>query len=53
VAREDLLDRHKLSPFAGRTLRGRVARTILRGRTVAVDGRITGEPAGRIVHPSG
>jgi allantoinase len=53
VAREDLLDRHKLSPFAGRRLRGRVVRTILRGRTVAVDGRIAGEPAGRIVHPSG
>jgi allantoinase len=53
VAREDLLDRHKLSPFAGRTLRGRVVRTILRGRTVAIDGRIAGEPAGRVVHPSG
>ena len=53
VAREDLLDRHKLSPFAGRTLRGRVVRTILRGRTVAIEGRIAAEPAGRIVHPSG
>ena len=53
VAREDLLDRHKLSPFAGRTLRGRVVRTILRGRTVAIEGRLAGEPAGRIVHPSG
>jgi allantoinase len=49
VAREDLLDRHRLSPFAGRRLRGRVVRTILRGRTVARDGRIVAAPAGRVV----
>ena len=42
VAREELLDRHRLSPFVGRTLRGRVVRTILRGRTIARDGRIVG-----------
>jgi dihydroorotase-like cyclic amidohydrolase len=28
---------------------GRVARTILRGRTVARDGRVVGEPCGRVV----
>src|SRR5204863_8857054 len=49
VAREDLLDRHRLSPFVGRTLRGRVVRTILRGRTIALDGRTVGEPSGRVV----
>ena len=49
VAREELLDRHRLSPFVGRTLRGRVVRTILRGRTIALDGRIVGEPCGRVV----
>ena len=49
IARDDLLDRHRLSPFAGRTLRGRVVRTLLRGRTVAVDGRVTGPPAGRVL----
>jgi allantoinase len=49
VAREDLLDRHRLSPFAGRALRGRVVRTILRGRTIAIDGRVVGPPAGRVV----
>ena len=49
VAREDLLDRHRLSPFAGRELRGRVARTILRARTIAIDGRVVGPPAGRVV----
>jgi allantoinase len=49
IARDDLLDRNKLSPFAGRTLRGRVVRTILRGRTIARDGRITGPPTGRVL----
>jgi allantoinase len=49
VAREGLHDRHRLSPFAGRTLRGRVVRTILRGRTVALDGRPVGKPTGRVV----
>jgi allantoinase len=49
VSRDDLLDRHRLSPFVGRALRGRVVRTILRGRTVARDGRIVGPPGGRVV----
>lgn len=49
VSREELLDRHRLSPFVGRALRGRVVRTILRGRTVARDGRIVGAPCGRVV----
>jgi allantoinase len=49
IARDDLLDRHRLSPFAGRSLRGRVVRTTLRGRTIAVDGRVAGEPSGRVL----
>ncbi len=49
IDRADLLDRHGLSPFAGRTLRGRVVRTLLRGRTVVVDGRIAGPPSGRVL----
>jgi allantoinase len=49
IDRDDLLDRHRLSPFAGRTLRGRVVRTILRGRTIARDGRVVGGPCGRVV----
>ena len=43
--------RHKLTPYLGHTLRGAVRRTILRGRTVAVDGRPVGGPAGRLVTP--
>jgi allantoinase len=33
----------------GRRLRGRVVRTILRGRTIARDGRIVAPPGGRVV----
>jgi allantoinase len=47
----DLLYRHPHSPFVGRTVRARIVRTLLRGRTVYADGRIVGEPAGRLVIP--
>ena len=50
---EDLLTRHKTSPYVGRTFRGKVVRTILRGRTVFRDGRIVSEPAGRLLRPEG
>jgi len=49
VEREDLLDRHRLSPYVGRRLRGRVVRTLLRGRTVVADGRVVGPPSGRVL----
>ena len=49
----ELHDRHRLSPFAGRPLRGRVVRTILRGTTVFDDGRIVArEPLGRLLTPT-
>ena len=47
--REDLLDRHKLSPYVGRTFRGVIRRTILRGRTIFIDGKIISAPGGRFV----
>ena len=53
IRREDLLDRHRLGLYVGRTLKGRVVRTVLRGRTMAADGRIVSQPAGRLVKPSG
>ena len=48
----ELLSRHRLSPFLWRTLRGRIARTIVRGCTVALDGVIVAPPAGRLVRPA-
>jgi allantoinase len=57
VARDDvhaptLHDRHGLSPFASRPLRGRVVRTIVRGTTVFHDGQIVAEPLGRLLTPT-
>jgi allantoinase len=47
-----LLDRHKLSPFVGRTFRGVVKRTIVRGHTVFREGKIVaGDFRGRLVKP--
>ena len=48
---EDLLYRHKQSPYIGRTLQGRVVRTLVRGNTVYKDGEIVSRPAGRVVRP--
>jgi allantoinase len=51
LSAEDLYYRHRHSPFVGRTI-ARVARTLVRGRTVFADGRIVGPPAGRLLIPS-
>jgi allantoinase len=53
LRRDDLLDRHKLSPYVGRMFRGMVRRTILRGRTIFADGKMVGAPQGRFVPPGG
>jgi allantoinase len=45
LAAADLRYRHPVSPYVGRTLRGRVAQTILRGRPV-------GAQPGRLVRPA-
>jgi allantoinase len=41
-----LHQRHPLTPYAGRELRGRVLRTWLRGAPVFGEGRLVGEPSG-------
>ena len=51
LSRQDLLDRHKLSPFVGMTFRGQVRRTILRGQTTFLDGRVVAGPIGRLLRP--
>ena len=51
LARADLHDRHGLSPYVGRTLRGRVRRTLVRGHTVWADGRPVGPARGELVRP--
>lgn len=52
LAAADLRDRHRLSPYVGRALRGRVRRTLVRGRTVVVDGQPVGPAIGQLVRPA-
>ncbi|HSZ15859.1 MAG TPA: allantoinase AllB [Terracidiphilus sp.] len=47
VAEEHLHFRHKISPYLGAELRGRVRETRLRGEPVYRDGQFFGEPHGR------
>jgi len=51
LRQQDLLYRHKASPFVGRTFRGSVVRTIVRGTTVFREGKVVSEPVGRLVKP--
>jgi len=44
-------DRHRANPFAGRPLRARVVRTLLRGRTVYERGRVAPGAHGRLLTP--
>ena len=48
----ELRYRHQHSPYVGRALRGRVARTLLRGATICRDGALLGEPGGRLITPT-
>jgi allantoinase len=52
VRAEDLLYRHRQSPYVGRALTGRVVRTILRGSTVFDGGRLVSRPTGQLVRPA-
>jgi allantoinase len=46
---EELLYRHKHSPYVGRELRGRVVRTLVRGVTVWLEGKVVSGPVGRLI----
>ncbi|PWT93307.1 MAG: allantoinase AllB [Proteobacteria bacterium] len=49
VSRESLFQRHGLSPYIGANFRGVVRRTVLRGRTICLDGRMTGDVRGKMI----
>lgn len=48
---KDLFYRHKHSPYIGRRLNGKVARTLVRGTTVFLEGKVVSRPIGRLVKP--
>jgi dihydroorotase len=41
---EDVLSKIGWTPYADRSIRGAIERTLVRGRTVYADGRVTGQP---------
>jgi allantoinase len=49
VDSQTLQQRHKLTPYAGRTLRGKVKTTFVRGVRVWDDGRIVSPPTGQLL----
>src|SRR6266516_6148583 len=51
LQRCDLFYRHQHSPYVGRMLQGRIVRTLVRGRTVFVEGKPISAPFGRLVRP--
>jgi allantoinase len=46
-----LQQRHKTSPYVGRTFRGLVRATLRRGETIFMDGHVTAQTCGRFVRP--
>jgi allantoinase len=53
VHRWELLNRHPLSPYAGRKLRGKVVRTMVFGQTLFLDGKIVATRGGNLLKPGG
>ncbi len=51
VCRDELHDRHRLSPWLGWPLRARVVRTVLRGRTTFLNDEFPDAPPARLVRP--
>ena len=51
ITADSLHYRHRHSPYVGRTLKSRVLRTILRGQTAMLDGRIVSTPRGHLLTP--
>jgi allantoinase len=52
VKREDLYQRHSLSPYVGSTFRGTVRRTIRGGEAIYENGKITAQSNGKLIKPS-
>jgi allantoinase len=51
LSREDLRDRHRLSPYVGRWLSAEVVCAVLRGRVISHGRAAVGEPIGRLLTP--
>jgi allantoinase len=52
LQRDDLRDRHRLSPYVGRAMRGRVRQTIRRGTPIYRDGQNLVAGGGQLIRPT-
>ena len=52
ITTDSLHYRHRHGPYVGRTLRGKIVRTIFRGQTVMLDGTVPGTPRGTLLTPA-
>lgn len=52
LQQDDLMQRHRISPYVGQSFRGVVRHTILRGQPIFADGKIVAKGAGRFVRPA-
>lgn len=52
LQQSDLFYKHPYSPYVGRTLQGRIVRTLVRGNTVFLNGKHNTEMRGRLVKPA-
>ncbi len=52
ITAAELFYRHRHSPYVGRNIDARIRRTILRGQTVSLDGKLTGMTRGQLLTPS-
>jgi allantoinase len=48
----DLYYRHQHSPYVGKTMRGGIRRTLVRGNTVFLDGKFASVASGKLIKPS-
>ncbi|MEO6457554.1 MAG: allantoinase [Chloroflexia bacterium] len=48
---EDLFYRHKHSPYLRRSMKAKIVRTIVRGTTVFLEGKLASTPVGKLVTP--
>lgn len=49
VVPEEILHRHRLTPYAGKRLRGAIERTLVAGETAFAHARVTGPPRGTLL----
>lgn len=51
LRQSDLFYKHRYSPYVGRTLQGRIVRTLVRGTTVFLDGKHNPQSRGKLIKP--